>query len=304
MSATNAAAQLYARITDSLIAAIEDGAAAWEMPWTRLGEPPCNPAGRPYSGINHLWLSMLAGERGWDSHVWGTYRSWQAAGGQVRKGEKSTEVILMAPVESKEIGLDGNPKRFLLARTYRVFAAEQVDGSEPVVARRRAGRPQLNAPEAIAAAEDWFARLPADVRHGGDRACYQAGVDVIRLPHLAQFVNAERYYGTRAHETVHWTAHQSRLARELSGRFGSDAYAAEELVAELGAAMWCGLAGLSPVTRDDHAGYLASWLRVLRADPSHLRTVASRAQAAVSYLVGIAGQPAGRLDLEPLGAVE
>jgi len=306
MSATASARNLIGDITESLIAAIEAGAPTWSMPWTRLADAPCNPAGRPYSGINHLWLSLLAAERGWDSHVWGTYRAWQAAGGQVRKGQRSAEVILMAPVDSKEVGADGQPKRFLLARTFRVFAAEQVDGSDAIVARRRAGRPALNAPEAIAAAEEWFGRLGANVQHGGDRACYVPGMDLIRMPHLKQFSCAERYYATRAHESVHWTAHPYRLDRDLSGRFGSDSYAVEELIAELGAAMWCAQAGLTPATRDDHAGYLASWLRVLRADPMHLRTIAGRAQSAVAYMAGLAGdpQPASGLDLEPVGIVD
>lgn len=289
MSATASARNLFATITETLIAEIEQGATTWSMPWHRIGAAPMSPLGRRYSGINHLWLSLLASSRSWDSHVWGTYRAWQSAGAQVRKGERSTEVILMAPVEGKDRDADGQRKRFLLAKTYRVFAAEQVDGAEEIVARRRPERPALDSPESIAPLDGWFERVGANVAHGGDRAYYSPLWDEIRLPALAQFKSAPLYYSTRAHETVHWSGHKSRLDRDLSGRFGSDSYAAEELVAELAAALWCGAAGLSAATRDDHAGYLAGWLRVLRADPMHLRTVASRAQAAVSYLFGLAG---------------
>ena len=101
---------------------------------------------------------------------------------------------------------------------------------------------------------------------------------------LAQFDTAAHYYATRAHETIHWTGHTSRLNRDLTGRFGDDAYAAEELVAELGAAMWCAQTGLTTITRADHAAYLAGWLRILRSDARALVTVASRAQAAVDWL--------------------
>jgi antirestriction protein ArdC len=112
------------------------------------------------------------------------------------------------------------------------------------------------------------------------------------MPTLGQFSSSVAYYATSAHEHAHWTGHASRLARDLSCRFGSDAYAAEELVAELSAAFTCAHLGISTTPRPDHASYLASWLRVLRADPSALFAVASKAQAATDWLVGHASAPA------------
>ena len=147
-------------------------------------------------------------------------------------------------------------------------------------------------PERIATADAYFAAVAARVVLGGNRACYQPGTDTICLPDLAQFDQAAHFYATSAHEHVHWTGHPDRLARDLTGRFGSDAYAAEELVAELGAAMWCAQAGISATTRPDHAAYLAHWLRVLRSVPRALVTVAARAQAAVDHLNTLAGHPA------------
>jgi antirestriction protein ArdC len=128
--------------------------------------------------------------------------------------------------------------------------------------------------------------IGADVRHGGNQAAYSPAGDFIILPAFEQFSSAVAYYATSAHEHSHWTGHRSRLARELSGRFGSDSYAAEELVADLSAAFTCAHLGISTTPRPDHAAYLASWLRVLRADPSALFTVASKAQAATDFLVG------------------
>lgn len=287
----SSADDLAVEITEAMIAAIEAGAPDWRMPWHRMAVASCNPTGRPYGGINAVWLALLAQAKGYDSNVWGTYKAWQEAGAQVRKGARSEQVFLFTRAQSRtEVDAEGNPKTFLLAKTFRVFAAEQCDGSADVVARRRADRPVLDSPEAIDAADAWFERLGATVRHGGDRAFYAPAWDAITLPPLAQFRTAAHYYGTRAHESVHWTGHASRCNRDLRGRFGDDAYAAEELVAELGAAMWCAAAGVSQVTRDDHVGYLAGWLRVLRADPKHLRTIAARAQAAIGWMVERAGE--------------
>jgi antirestriction protein ArdC len=201
-------------------------------------------------------------------------------------------VILWKPITPKDhddTDNDAGPRRpRLLARAYAVFAAEQVDGADEIIARRAERLAERDTPERIAAAETYLAAVSATVIEGGNRAYYAPAADVIHLPALAQFDTAAHYYGTRAHETVHWTGHRDRLDRDLTGRFGTDSYAAEELVAELGAAMWCAQAGLSAATRQDHASYLAGWLRVLRSDARALVTVAARAQAAIDHLNTIA----------------
>ena len=101
---------------------------------------------------------------------------------------------------------------------------------------------------------------------------------------LASSTAPPNFHSTISHEATHASGHPDRLARVLTGRFGSDAYAAEELVAELGAAMWCAQMGISAATRADHAAYVGSWLGILRADARALVTVASKAQAAIDYL--------------------
>ena len=163
--------------------------------------------------------------------------------------------------------------------TFTVFAAEQVDGYEPPA------KPDRDTPERIAVAEEFFSALGADVRYGGNRAAYSPSGDYILLPGLGQFDQVSDYYGTAAHEHAHWTGHHTRLDRNLTGRFGSDSYAMEELTAELSAAFTCAHLGISPTPRPDHAAYLASWLKVLKADPSALFTTASKAQHATDWLV-------------------
>ena len=285
---------LFATITDQLIAAIEAGAGEWRMPWHTLADAgtPESVDGHRYRGVNALWLPMVAAGHDWPSGIWATYRGWQRHGAQVRRGSKGTSVLLWKTLEPRpedESNDEGGSRRRLVARTFTVFAAEQADGTDDLIAGRLAtGR---DTPERIEAADRYFAAIGADVRTGGNRACYQPATDTICLPDLAQFDHAAHYYATAAHEHVHWTGHTSRLGRDLTGRFGSDAYAAEELVAELGAAMWCAQAGISATTRADHAAYLAGWLRVLRADARALVTVAARAQAAVDHVTTLAGHP-------------
>ena len=293
---------LFATITDQLVADIEAGAGTWRMPWHTLADAgtPLSIDGRPYRGLNALWLPMVAASQGWTCGVWATYRGWQRHDAQVRRGEKGTQVVLWKPTTTTTDADDSDEARGqrhrLLARAYTVFAAEQVDGAEEVIARRAQLHAERDTPERVEAAEAFFAHVGAHVVEGGDRACYQPATDTIHLPSLAQFDEAAQYYATSAHEHVHWTGHKDRVARDLTGRFGSDAYAAEELVAELGAAMWCAQFGISAVTRPDHAAYLASWLRVLRTDARALLTVSSRAQAAVDHLSECAGITAPALE--------
>lgn len=287
---------LFTLVTESLIRQIEEGAGSWRMPWHHLAEAgtPTSADGRRYRGLNAVWLSMVAAESSRTTGVWATYRGWQRHGGQVRRGEKGTSVTLWKPVTRKtddgSEDEENRARRGLMVRTYTVFAAEQVDGADSTVARLTQARPDRDTPDQIDAAEAYLAAVGADSVHGGNTAGYQPVTDTIRLPHLAQFDTAAGYYATSAHEHGHWTGHPSRLARDLSGRFGSDAYAAEELVAEMASAMWCAQMAITPANRsDDHAAYLAGWLRVLRTDARALVTVSSKAQAAVDFLNVAAG---------------
>lgn len=273
--------QLYADVTAEVVRQIEAGAGEWRMPWRAIaeaGEPVNALTHQPYRGGNHLVFGMVAMQRGWSGH-WGTYRQWQTLGAQVRRGERATHGVKWNPVEKVDRDT-GETERRMVPYCFAVFSAEQVDGWE---APERAA---LDTPERIEGAETFFGAIGADIRHGGNSAAYSPLHDAIYLPAPGQFPDAARYYSTSAHEHAHWTGHPRRLGRDLSGRFGSDAYAAEELVAELSAAFTCARLGLSTAPRPDHAQYLATWLRVLRADASAVFTAAAKAQAATDYLTG------------------
>ncbi|HEV7761476.1 MAG TPA: zincin-like metallopeptidase domain-containing protein [Acidimicrobiales bacterium] len=285
---------LFTQITNQLIADIEAGAGTWRMPWYTLADTgtPESVDGRRYSGTNALWLALVGADREWTSGTWATYPAWQRHGAQVRRGEKATPVLLWKPTTAKrpdrDDGLDDDTDpatgRRLVARVYSVFSAEQVDGADELLARRAEWAGGRDSVERIAAADAYLNGFGVEVIEGGDRACYLPDSDTIRLPTIDRFRTPASYYATRAHETVHATGHPSRLARTFGQRFGDRAYAAEELVAELGAAMWCAQAGISSTTRTDHAAYLSHWLDILRDDPRSLVTVAGKAQAAVDYI--------------------
>jgi antirestriction protein ArdC len=293
-------AELFERITRQVADAIETGAGDYCMPWHRWGQAltlPINAISmKPYRGLNILILWAAADASGYSQGRWATYRQWAAAGAQVRKGEKGTPVLFWKPSPCRpdqDTAEHGTRARFL-ARTYTSFNADQVDGD--LVPDRRARNPG----DRIAEAECFFTATDAAVHHGGDRACYVPSVDQIWLPRFEQFRDALSYYSVLGHETVHWSGAKHRLDRDLGGRFGTDAYAMEELVAELGSAFIAAYLGLTTEPRRDHAAYISSWLRVLRSDSRAILTASARAQDAVDYIIALGRAPGevhGRTDV-------
>jgi antirestriction protein ArdC len=167
-----------------------------------------------------------------------------------------------------------------------VFNVAQVDGYTP--------KPDADAPieQRIESADSFFGRVSARVAHQGNRAFYSLADDTITLPPFAAFFAPVDYYSTRAHETGHWTAKADRCNRELGKRFGDSAYSMEELIAELTAAFTLAHLGLSSEPRPDHAQYIASWLKVLKADTRAIFTAASKAQQAADYIIRESGRTA------------
>ena len=176
--------------------------------------------------------------------------------------------------ESEE---DAETEKRFFARAYRVFNADQVEGYTPPAT------PQMSDQERIAQAEQFFAQLDAQIIHDDNRACYVPSLDHIRMPDFKQFRDAVSYYATLAHECTHWTGHLTRCNRDLTGRFGDDAYAAEELVAELGAAFLCGDLQLVVTPRRPRHLYSVMAEGAARR-PRAIFTAASKAQQAVDWM--------------------
>jgi antirestriction protein ArdC len=232
---------VYASVTAQIINAIENGVSNWRMPWHTSGRFAFSPINvtskKPYRGINTVCLWAAAQAKGYESGEWGTYKQWQEHGAQVRKGEKSTTVVFWKFANSTQENEDGEEttvgtsSRLLFTRGYSVFNAAQVNDYTP--------KPQPDVPmlERIQGADACFQTIAADLRHGGNRAYYSPVSDHIQMPPFQAFAENVSYYSTLAHEHTHWTAKSERCDRQLGKRFGDNAYAAEELIAELGAAI-------------------------------------------------------------------
>lgn len=282
---------VHQQITDSIIAAIENDTGPVQMPWHKAGVANARPtniaSGNQYRGVNVLALWVAAEVNDFSSGVWGTYRQWQAKGAQVRKGEKSSTIVFYKELDIEEQNPDTGETEAgtrLFAKASRVFNADQVDGFELPM-------PEITAPAAsVVEAETFVRNTGAAIQHGGQRAYYHPSEDIIQMPPRDIFIGTETsspteaYYGVLFHELTHWTGHERRCDRKFGKRFGDDAYAMEELVAELGSAFLSADKGITPEPRDDHAAYIEHWLKVMKADKKAIFTAASQAARATDFL--------------------
>lgn len=273
---------LYQQVTDRIVAALQAGTPPWVRPWNSATDPvPMNAETRRlYRGVNFLTLAIEAHTRGYPRNCWLTYRQATALGAQVRKGEHGTPVVFwkLRTVNTKAEAEDA--RVIPLLRCYTVFNTAQIDGLPRTMAQPL---PSVPAWQSDDVAEMLIATSGADIRHGGSKAFYTSDRDYIQLPPRATFTQAAGYYATTLHELVHWTGHRSRLDRQLGRRFGGEAYAAEELIAELGSAFLCAHCRIEG--RLQHASYVSNWLRVLRSDKRAIFVAGTRAQHAADYLL-------------------
>jgi antirestriction protein ArdC len=279
---------VYQKVTDAIVAAIESGVGQYQMPWAirqdRGPSPISVGSAKPYRGINTLVLWAESQNRGYSSALWGTYQQWNGLGGQVRKGERGSPVVYWGTFE-KQTGESEDQKshRGLFAKGYTVFNIEQVDNSSSLPKRLD---PKRSHNEGIAYADSFFAGTGVQIRDGGNRAYFRPDTpEAVYMPGFDQFSDPVNYYSVLAHECTHWTSHASRCDRQLGKRFGDAAYAVEELIAELGSAYTMARLELELAPRPDHAQYIQSWLKVLKSDKRAIFTAASKAQQAADFLI-------------------
>lgn len=284
---------IYQKITDKIVTALEQGVRPWHKPWNaehaagRITRP-LRANGIPYRGINILMLWAEAMAKGYAAPLWLTYKQAQELGGQVRKGEAGACVVYANTITRTETDQETGTEEersIPFMKGYTVFNAEQVDGLPAQFYALAA--PALDPIQRIAQAEAFFAATGADIRHGGNQAFYSSSDDRVQMPPFEAFQDAESYYASLAHEMTHWTKHPTRLDRNLGRKkWGDEGYAMEELVAELGAAFICADLELTPAPRDEHAAYIAGWLKVLKDDKRAIFSAAAYAQAAADHLAG------------------
>ena len=279
---------LYAEVSARIVAELERGAAPWVKPWSATAGqnvPQNAVTSRPYSGCNVILL-WLARDRGWSTPRFLTFKQAIDAGGNVRKGEHGTKVYFVKQLQVKDdVGEEAESRLIPMMREYTVFNVEQCDGLPESI---RAGKPmRVRNPDTRDELADEFLRSTgADIREGHGEALYVPSHDFISMPAFQAFRGADHFYNVIFHELTHWTGHKKRLDRDLKNRFGSRDYAAEELVAELGAAFLSAEFGFDGDVRN--AGYIATWIDLLKSDKRAFFTACSKASKAAEYLRGLA----------------
>lgn len=271
----------YWEVTRKILQAMEKGVTPWRQTWG----PRNACTRRHYRGINILLLNLW----GFPDPRWLTAKQAQRMGGFVREGEPGALIVTFyrsefaAPDDAHTESISSWRPRF-----HTVYNATQCE-----IRRLPPWAPPPGATgEALAAAASIVQAMPSPpvLQHGGDGACYYPLEDWVSMPHQASFDSESAYYATLFHELVHSTGHPGRLNREEIARpnaFGSDPYALEELVAEVGAAFLCAAAGLDGA-HDESAAYLDGWLKVLKPKPrwEWLAIACNQAQRADDYIRG------------------
>ena len=282
---------VYAKITARIVSALREGVVPWHQPWNAAqGRPRNLISGTPYRGIN-VWL--LSGQGG--CPFWLTYRQAVQIGGHVKKGAKGQTVIFWKFLARQGGEQDSKRGGYAMARAYTVFNAAQCALPPAWAARAQRGVLEMDPAQKIAACEQIVAEMPGRpaITHGGDAAFYRQSVDQVTMPAPDSFEAPELYYSILFHELTHSTGHAARLNRATlvdALRFGDTNYSKEELVAEMGAAFLCGVAGIENRTIDGSAGYVHGWLKKLSNDTRLLVQAASQAQRAADYILGMESQ--------------
>lgn len=285
---------VYQKITDRIVRDLEQGVRPWLKPWNaghaegRILRP-LRANGIPYRGINVVMLWSEAIDKGYASPIWMTFKQALELDANVRKGEHGSLVVYADKITRTETNSETGEeaaREIPFMKGYTVFNTEQIDGLPEHFYPKPAPRGPL-VPR-IERADAFFAATGANIVHGGSRACYVPSTDHVHMPCIDFFRDSESYYATLAHEVTHWTRHEKRLDRNFGRkRFGDEGYAMEELVAELGAAFLSADLELTPETREDHASYIASWIKALKEDKRAIFTAASHAQRAADFLHGL-----------------
>ena len=279
------AKSVYEMVTERIISQLEKGIIPWRKPWTGIRSGAYNRISKKsYSLLNQMLLKH-EGE-------YATYNQWESLGGHVRKGEKSEIVVFwkIQPIEETKEDGTKETKQVPILRYFNVFHISQVEGVEPLT------KDDLKSIEPIEKAEsvlhDYWSREGIEVKHiGGDEAYYSPSRDLIRLPLFDQFTDANEYYSTAFHESIHSTMKESRCnrAEDRKGKlvaFGSNDYSKEELIAEIGSASLMNIIGIeTSKTFQNSTAYIQSWLSVLRNDVKFIVSASSKAEKAVDYIL-------------------
>ncbi|PLX83668.1 MAG: hypothetical protein C0617_11075 [Desulfuromonas sp.] len=270
---------VYDMVTNRIMELLEKGEIPWRKPWACRGGPRNIVSRKEYRGINQFLLNCSP----YSSPYWLTFKQAKEKGGGIRKGEKATQVVFWKLLNRDE---GGEERKVPLLRYYNVFNLDQTECIDPPPEEEE----QVNPFKPIQQAEQVISNMQQkpDIRFGGHRAYYSPHLDYIQLPPKDSFHSPEEFYSTAFHELSHATGHPNRLGRKgitETSYFGSHTYSQEELVAEFGASMLCGVSGIEQATLENSAAYIQGWLRVLKGDKKLLVHAAAQAQRAADYIL-------------------
>lgn len=282
------ASSIYSDITEKIIHSLKNGTPPWQQPWNSPSlSLPLRHNGIAYRGINTLILWFIAQEKQYRSTYWMTFKQAKALNGSIRKGQKGTKVVYAAAFTKTSTNTEGEEieEKIPFLKTYTVFNANQVDGLPDHFQHH--SESTLSPKLRIEHCERFFRNTKANIKHDGNEAYFSHNTDQITLPQFENFHSPEAYYAILGHEMVHWTGHKNRLDRKLLSFLhqNQESYAFEELIAELGSAFLNAHLGLATEPREDHANYIAHWLKTLKNDHRAIFRAASQAQNAVDYLI-------------------
>ena len=282
-------------ITDKIINLLERGTVKPGARWTgskATGLPVNARTGEQYHGINVLVLWAEMAGKSYASSQWLTFKQATDMGAKVRKGEKSVLCVYYRMIAKRDDAqIEGEMETYFMVNPFWLFNVAQIDGLPAgLTAAARLTPPKAFTPHQEA--EQLLVNSKASINYGFDSAYYSPSSDKICLPTRERFTSESNFYATALHELTHWTGSETRLNRSFGKRFGDDAYAFEELVAELGAAFTVGQLGMIDATIEAHADYVQSWIKVLKDDKKAIFTAASQAAKASSFILNQASSAA------------
>ncbi|HRE62286.1 MAG TPA: zincin-like metallopeptidase domain-containing protein [Ferruginibacter sp.] len=279
---------IHQEITDTIIHQLEKGVIPWQQTWINnqpvFSIPRNLITGNRYRGINILLLWSAAQEKNYTVQEWASFKQWNSKNENVRKGEKGT-FIVYADTFEKEV--EGEIKKIPFLKSSVVFNRSQLASYNPEEINTEIVRNEIDRNKTV---DDFIENTFAQIAHRDGGACYVPSTDQIYMPLSSTFIDignctaAQNYYSTLLHELTHWTGHSSRLNRLAKTQFGKSDYAQEELVAELGAAFLTTEFGITNPEKENHAGYIAGWLKVLKNNKHFIISAASEASKAVEFL--------------------
>lgn len=275
---------IYQEATNQVLELMEQHGTDWVKEWSgsALTLPVNHTTGKHYNGFNVIHLSIETQSKGYPVNIWAGYKQFQSKGLNVLKGQKGTHILRMVSITKEDD--NGKEYSFPVLKTLTVFNIAQTDIDEETLKDLIPVKQDINQDERIASVDAFINKTGAIIHHGGNKAYYSPSSDNIQMPLFEQFTSSESYYSTLLHEVTHWTGNKKRLDRNLDSGFGSNGYAKEELIAELGSVFLCMQLGITPQPTPNHAKYLNGWLKALKNDKKFIIQASSKAEKAVNYL--------------------